>query len=153
MVEEYTRTLYDPAARRFHEMTAAGLARAADLCAWRGKVAAAWPSVRIEKVTDHAPRPIRTGNDLAVAAEIHLGALSPDEVEVDVYYGLLRGAEAIAEGVASPLRHAGDLGGGRHRFEGVIPARESGEHAFAVRVIPRHDALPNRFATRLCAWQ
>jgi glycogen phosphorylase len=66
---------------------------------------------------------------------------------------MLEGADAVAQGAALPLRHAGDLGGGRHRFEGGIPARESGEHAFAVRVIPRHEGLPHRFATRLCAWQ
>jgi hypothetical protein len=46
-----------------------------------------------------------------------------------------------------------DLGGGRFRFEGAIRAREAGEHAFAVRVLPRHEALRDRFAMRLVAWQ
>jgi len=153
MVEEYTRSLYDPAVRRFGEMTGGGLDRARAICAWRSKVLAAWPGVHIEKVTDHTPRPIRTGHALDVAAEVHLGALAPEEVTVEAYYGLLRGADTLAEGAALPLHHAAALGDGRHRYEGKIPARESGEHAFAVRVLPRNDAMANRFAMRVIAWQ
>jgi hypothetical protein len=57
----------------------------------------------------------------------------------------------VREG-SSPMRAAEDLGGGRFRFEGAIRAREAGEHAFAVRILPRHEALRDRFAMRLVAW-
>jgi starch phosphorylase len=153
MVEEYTERLYEPAARRFAAMTGDGLAAARTLCAWKSRITAAWPAVRIEKVTDEAPRPIRSGQEVVVGAEIHLGELHPADVAVEVYYGRLRGGAAIEDGAALPLRHAANLEGGRHRFEGAIPARESGEHAFAVRVSPHHEALPDPFATRLLAWQ
>jgi starch phosphorylase len=153
MVEEYTTRLYEPAVRRFLDLTAEGLARASAVCAWKSRVASAWPAVRVERVSDHAPRPIRSGQEVPITAELHLGALSPSDVLVEAYYGRLFGDHAIAEGAALPLRHAADLGGGRHSFEGTIPARESGEHAFAVRVLPHGEALPNRFATRLLAWQ
>jgi hypothetical protein len=36
--------------------------------------------------------------------------------------------------------------------EGVVPARECGEHAFGARVTPHHDLLGGRFAMRLLAW-
>jgi starch phosphorylase len=153
MVEEYTTRLYDPAARRAASLTADGLARARALCAWRDRIASAWPAVRIETVTDHAPRPIRSGEQVAITADVHLGALSPAEVEVEVYFGRLRADQTIGAGSSLPLGHAADLGGGRHRFEGRVPARESGEHAFAIRVLPRNEALPNPFASRLLAWQ
>jgi starch phosphorylase len=153
MVEEYTRRLYEPAIRRSLSMTTEGLAGARELCTWRARVAAAWPAVRVERVTDDAVRPIRSGQDIPVTAQVHLGALAPSDVAVEVFYGRLRGAETIAEGAALPLRHTADLGGGRHHFDGAIPARESGEHAFAVRVSPYHAALCNPFSTRLLAWQ
>ncbi len=153
MVEEYATRLYDPAARRFDAMTEGGLARARAVCAWKGRVAAAWPAVRIESVLDQAPRPIRSGEEIPLSADVHLGALSPAEVLVEAYYGRLRGNQEITAGAALALRHAADLGGGRHRFEGAVPARASGEHAFAVRVVPHSEALPNPFATRLLAWQ
>jgi len=153
MVEEYTNRLYAPAARRYSEMNGGGLAGARAHCAWQGRVAAAWPAVRIESVVDHAPRPIRSGHDIGVTAEIHLGALTPSDVRVEAYHGRLRGDQAIADGATLALRCTAELGGGRYRYEGQIPARDSGEHAFAVRVVPQSEALPNPFATRLLAWQ
>jgi starch phosphorylase len=153
MVEEYTARLYDPAARRFAAMNADGLARARTHCAWKARIAAHWPAVRVEQVTDQAPRPIRSGHDVPITAEVQLGALGDGDVIVEAYYGPLHGHQAIAEGAAQRLRHAADLGGGRHRFEGSIPARASGEHAFAVRVLPHGEALPNPFAMRMLAWQ
>jgi starch phosphorylase len=153
MVEEYATKLYDPAVRRFQSMTEGGLSRARACCEWKARISSAWPGVRIESVIDQAPRPIRSGEEIPVRADVHLGALSAAEVQVEVYYGRLRGDQTIAEGRALTLLHAVDLGGGRHRFEGSVPARESGEHAFAVRVLPRNEALPNAFASRLLAWQ
>lgn len=153
MVEEYATRLYDPAVRRHRAMTDDGLSRARAVCEWRARVAAAWPAVRIERVTDHAPRPIRSGHDIPVTADVHLGVLSPADVRVEAYYGRIRAGQTIGEGTALVLGHEGELGGGRHRFQGVIPARESGEHAFAVRVVPFSEALPNPFAARLLAWQ
>ena len=152
MVEEYARSLYTPAAQRFAAMTEGGLARAQKLSAWRSKVAAAWPNVRIESVADRAERPIRTGHELGVTAEIHLGALTPADVTVETYYGRL-GDHQIVEGASLPLACAGEVGTGRFRYEGSIPARDAGEHAFAVRVVPHHEALAHRFAMRVVAWQ
>jgi starch phosphorylase len=152
MVEEYMRTLYEPALRRYHEVTADGLARARAICAWRTRVAAAWPEVRIDSVNDRSSRPLRTGQTIAISADVHLGALTPADVAVDVYFGRLRGDHTPALGASLPLRCAEELGGGRYRFEGSVPTPETGEHAFAVRVLPRHEALPDRFATRLVAW-
>jgi hypothetical protein len=83
---------------------------------------------------------------------VRLGGLGPDEVVVEAYHGRLYGDHAITGGSSVPLRCAADLGDGRFRFEGAIPASEAGEHAFGVRVLPQHAALAHRFATRLLAW-
>ncbi|XYI03661.1 hypothetical protein ACMHYB_29405 [Sorangium sp. So ce1128] len=71
---------------------------------------------------------------------------------MDVYHGRYGGAGALGGEASVALRCVGELGGGRYRYEGVIPARECGEHAFGVRVTPHHDLLGGRFATRLLAW-
>jgi starch phosphorylase len=153
MVEEYTKKLYEPAAARCRIMQREGLAGARALTAWRARVNAEWPAVRVESVAERAERPLFTGQDLTVVAEVRLGALRPDDVAVEVYYGRLHRDHEIADGVSTKLRHVADLGEGRHRFEGRIPAAEAGEHAFAVRVLPYHEALANPFAARLIAWQ
>ena len=153
MVAEYTQKLYAPAAARSDAMRSSGLAGARALSAYRARIHAEWPAVRIESVGESARKPLFTGENLPLSTVVRLGALSPSEVVVEAYYGRLRGDHAVADGASLRLTHVADLGGGRHRFEGAIPAREAGEHAFAVRVLPHHPALANRFATRLIAWQ
>ena len=153
MVEEYTTKLYAPAAARAISMSAEGLAGARAIVAFRERVAAAWPSVRVERVATPEPRRLFTGQDLALSVDVKLGALAPSDVVVDAYHGRLRGHHALTDAASLPLHHVADLGDGRHRYEGAIPAREAGEHAYAVRVMPHHPALADRFATRLVAWQ
>jgi starch phosphorylase len=153
MVEEYARKLYEPAAARRRSMVAGELAGARAVCAFRARVAAEWPRVVVESVAEDAARPLHTGEALGLTAEVQLGALRPAEVLVEAYHGRLRGDHALADGAALTLAHVADLGGGRHRFAGRIPAREPGEHAYAVRVFPSDPALPDRFAARLLTWQ
>ncbi len=153
MVSEYCGTLYEPAARRSAAMNEDGLARARAVCAWKARVAGAWKDVRIESVAERGPRRIVAGLAYAVTADVQLGALSPADVMVELWHGRLRGDHALDRGSAIPMRCAGELGGSRYRYEGEVPTRETGEHAFAVRIIPTHEHLADRFAARLVAWK
>jgi starch phosphorylase len=153
MVKEYAERYYIPATRRYQAMLEANLAQAWSLCAWKERILSAWPSVRIETVTSGGESRVVAGQDLVSSAVVHLGVLQPGDVEVDLYFGKLRQDRTLAREGTSAMRMVEDLGGGRFRFEGAIRAREAGEHAFAVRVLPRHEALRDRFAMRLVAWQ
>jgi glycogen phosphorylase len=152
MVREYTEKAYVPAARRVRALGEEGAQRAKHLASWKQRVAAAWGEVRIERVSELGPLEVPAGSQLAVSAEVHLGSLSPGDVSVELYHGKLHGAQALPSGSSSPMRCAAELGGGRHRFEGVVAASDCGEHAYAVRVLPHHELLGDRFATRLVAW-
>jgi starch phosphorylase len=46
----------------------------------------------------------------------------------------------------------GSAEGGRWVFSGTIACRSSGQHGFAVRVVPRHKDLANPFETGLVCW-
>jgi glycogen phosphorylase len=153
MVEEYATTLYEPAAARSQAMTGEGLSRAKALCAWRARVTAAWPSVAIEQVTERGGPRLLAGQELGVTADVSLGGLGPGDVTVEAYFGKLRGAQTLHEGALRELVCTGELGAGKWRFEGTIPASEIGGFAFAIRVFPRNEALAGRFASRLLSWQ
>jgi starch phosphorylase len=153
MVKEYAERYYVPGAQRHLRMTESKLAQAWALCAWKERIVSGWPAVRVTSVGSGGPSRIVAGGDLVVTADVHLGTLSPADVAVDLYFGKLRQDRTLAREGSAPMRSVEDLGGGSYRFEGAIPAREAGEHAFAVRVLPHHEALPDKFAMRLVAWQ
>ena len=153
MVQQYAKELYAPAARRYREMIEDDLARARELAAFRARLVDAWPTVRIVRVDERAPRPILAGHRIGITADVHLGALKPSEVVVEAYYGRLRGDIELLEGLSVSLPFVEALDEKVCRFEGVLLAGEAGAHAFAVRVLPYHESLANKFATRLVAWQ
>ncbi|MFO0758421.1 MAG: alpha-glucan family phosphorylase [Byssovorax sp.] len=153
MVEEYTNNAYVSAARRVIELRDADLSLARQLAELRARMSALWPLVKIESVDSTGGPRVRAGEPITVTADIHLGAIAPGEVAVDVYYGRLRGEQAIGKGSSLALSYHGPLGEGRHRFAGTLPTPETGGFAFAVRVLPRHEAFPDRFSTRLLTWQ
>ena len=83
-----------------------GFAGARELAAWKARVRAAWPSVRVDHVeaagVDDAPE---VGSTLEVRAFVSLGQLSPEDVEVQVVHGRVDEHDQIAglvRGVDAP---------------------------------------------------
>ncbi|UQA54551.1 alpha-glucan family phosphorylase [Polyangium aurulentum] len=152
MVREYVETYYAPGLRRHRQMVEGDLSAARSLCDWKARVREAWGAVRVESVSQKGPTRVPSGQPLGVVCEVSLGTLSPADVAVELYYGRAAVGGTLERGATAPMRSVADLGGGKHRFEGEIPTDESGDHAFGVRVIPHHAALPNRFAAQLVRW-
>ncbi|MER3405957.1 MAG: DUF3417 domain-containing protein, partial [Chloroflexota bacterium] len=63
------------------------MARARALAAWRARVQAAWPNVRVLQVRSDLPAEATLGTEFEVRADIALGSLSPDDVQVELYHG------------------------------------------------------------------
>lgn len=152
-VQEYTERFYQPAASRFAELFENNLAAGVELATWLGKVAREWPNVKVESVGAVGADHIEVGAVLEVVAKIRLGNLSPDEVNVELYHGSLdamgtiNGAQSISmmgNGHADP--------GGVHSFVGNIPCHVSGQHGYAVRVLPKHRHLPRAYEPGLIRW-
>jgi starch phosphorylase len=90
MVREYVTELYVPAAASSRTLAEAdGFGPARELAAWKQRVIAAWPQVRIEHVESEATGSLgqRLGSALAVKVSVALGELTRDDVAVEVVYG------------------------------------------------------------------
>ncbi len=152
MVEEYLERCYLPSHRRFVELSAEGMKAAADLAAWRRRVAQVWNQVRVEGIEAPTGDVLRVGGELPVKVHVNLGGLSPEEVEVQLCHGLLDSMGEIANPRALALRPAGPNGNGRVVYAGQVPCTASGQFGFAVRVLPRHKNLSSLFEPGLVTW-
>jgi starch phosphorylase len=152
MVVEYTEKLYALAAARSAALLAEGCKAAASQSAWRERVAAAWPGVKVESVVWPEEARVAVGEDVRVEAVVTMPALTPGDVSVDLYYGKVHGEHAFTGGSVRAMDPVAELGEGRVRFAGTLSAAEAGEHAFAVRVLPRHPGLAGPHAMGLIAW-
>ena len=142
MLRDYVAGLYTPSAMSSRAMSADGHAAGRGLAEWRRTVVKAWPSVAVRHVESagvgDSPE---LGSRLVVRAVVDLGALRPDDVEVQAAYGRVDEADQIAAPEVVLLSVAGDHGNGEWRYEGELPLRRTGPVGYTVRVLPRHPLM------------
>jgi starch phosphorylase len=152
MVREYAERFYVPAIQLAETMMGDDLARARQLAGWKQRVRDAWPSVGVKVVTVKSPDEVQVGDVVAVEALVHLGALTPDDVVVELYYGPTAGGHELLEGEIVRMRLDGAGDGGAFKFSGEIPTATSGAHAFSARVMPYNAAMTHPYETSLVRW-
>jgi hypothetical protein len=84
MVREYTERFYLPAAERRGWLTAVGMALARSLAAWKERVRDQWSRVCVESVTAGPLDGVQVNSEIKAQAEVSLGALTPDDVSVEL---------------------------------------------------------------------
>jgi starch phosphorylase len=152
MVQEYVEKSYWPSAERFQNLAGDQLKRAADLAQWRQRMTSGWSNIHIESVDAKGADPMRVGGELEVKARIQLGGFSPDDVEVQLFHGTVDSFGEIPAPRTVPMSRDGSVDGQVWVYQGKIPCRTSGQHGFAVRVLPKHPDLPHLFEPRLICW-
>jgi starch phosphorylase len=124
-------------------VAAGQFAAARSLAAWKQRVTAAWPGVRVEHVeTDDGD--LTPGGRLTVRASVALGELSPADLTVEVVYGQAGDSDEILAPVRRPLTLDGEPGhDGVARYAGQAELGEPGPFGYTVRVLPCHPLLSN----------
>ena len=88
---------------------------------------------------------------MELRAEVDLGSLSPDEVEVQAYYGIMDHHDEITSPLSKSLKCVAKKGS-VHQFEGAITFYEGGLQGLTIRVLPRHPQLTSNPDMFLCTW-
>lgn len=146
MVAEYARRYYFPAHRAAAALSAGGLADARAVSDHIDRWRAHWHGVRIASAV--ASRDGSSGS-VQVSADVSLGGLSPDEVEVQAYRvepGDVEGTETVRTQTLTPT---GPMPGGvpnLMRFTGRVDLEATSDlHGLAVRIVPRDPRLITPF--------
>ncbi len=159
MVKQYAESFYLPAADHYARLSADGYAEAKELAAWKARVREAWPRVKIFAVGDHGGRQrghggleVAVGEEIPVTARVDLAGLDPADVTVEAFHSGLRpdGTLRTGRGVVLELTGHED---GHYIYRGAVPARASGLHGYAVRVLPRHEDVLVPHELPLITWE
>jgi len=153
MLRDYVTDFYIPAIERSKTLADADLAGARSLAEWRTRVEKHWSDVRVETVENNVPNEVRVGEPMVARAKVHLGALKPADVAVQMYTGRLNAVGDIVDAEMTPMHLAGEAGSGAYVFESApTPWRVSGLHGYTVRVLPAHPALHCNYLPGLLTW-
>jgi glycogen phosphorylase len=156
MVVQYATNLYAPIAERARRLTADGNQHARALAAWRGRLNACWDGVSILEATgDEDAAEIGDRRELCVT--VRLGALAPDDVQVELLHGAVRADGLIPSPKVATLTLNGeappvDRSEGVYRYRGSFDLAVSGEYGLTVRIVPHHEDLTSWADTGLVAW-
>ena len=154
MVKEYTEQLYIPAARSYENFSRNGCGAATHVSQWKTQIRKDWPAVKISDVQigNKDRQSILVGESLEITARVHLGAVDPQHVRVEVYHGEVDNGD-IRNPSATLLNQTGNAdGNGNYIYQGAVPASESGTYGFSVRVMPTHPCLMQMHELRLITW-
>jgi starch phosphorylase len=157
MVKQYAECFYLPAADHYKRLADQGFAEAKQLTAWKARVREAWPGVKVVTVPDGGgpqagTREVAVGDQIPVAAWVELAGLDPADIRVEAFHSSLHPDGSLRTGRGVALELAGHEDG-RYLYRGAVPARASGLHGYAVRVLPRHEdvLVPNELP--LITWE
>ncbi|MDH2415434.1 alpha-glucan family phosphorylase [Nocardioides sp. CER19] len=141
MVRDYVHQLYGPATENARSLND-DYDGARELAAWKQRVKAAWPQVRVEHVESSgvgdAPE---VGAVLSVRAFVALGDLSPEDVDVQLLHGRADAEDLLTDATCTVLGLTESYEGGRHSFAGEVTLDQSGPFGYTVRVVPRNGHL------------
>ncbi|MDX9785685.1 MAG: alpha-glucan family phosphorylase [Desulfobacterales bacterium] len=139
MVSEYESRFYLPAAKRYRDLFLNDCESAKAQLQLHERFLLLWKDIRIKTPQQESEGPFRVGNEFRVTAHVQLGAIKPEEVDVEVYYGLFKTIDSLALGQIMKMQPEQDLGDGAYRYVCNITFRRSGRFGFTARVRPRAD--------------
>jgi starch phosphorylase len=147
MVRNYTTELYEPAAASSTRALADDASVARDLAAWKLRVRAAWPVVKVFDIESDTT-PAHEGDQRHVRAHVEIDGLDASSVTVQALHGPI---DSAGEFIGAPLvvtLALSDAG----VWEADYSVGEAGPYGLTVRALPSHPHLISPVEMGTVAW-
>lgn len=129
MLNDYVTQLYRPAADAAAQVSADGYAPAKDLAAWTDRVRTHWATVRAHAFSATLDE---EAGEVAFRAEIECGALTPADIEIQVFAGEVSGDQLTDSVSATMTRNPDGV------YEARLTLDHGGVFGYAARIVPAH---------------
>ncbi|MDQ1463864.1 MAG: glycogen phosphorylase [Actinomycetota bacterium] len=137
MMRDYVTGLYAPAAGSYRSVVEAKFGGAKHLAAWKKRVKATWPGVRVEHVEARGVSDaLEFGTVVSLRAVVVLGDLNADDVDVQAAYGRVDEHDEITAPSYASLRLSDKRDDGSWIYEGEMTLDRTGPFGYSVRVLP-----------------
>lgn len=151
MVGQYEKEYYRPAMENYHKMTADNAHLARQLLEQKRRLSSLWQHIHIKAPDRRDDGPFRIGESFEVTAEVYLGEIRPEEVEVELYYGQLKSIDALTGSRTQTMDVKEEIGQGNFIYSCRLSCDRSGRFGFTVRVSPKGDDFL-KFTPGLISW-
>ena len=152
MVRDYALRGYFPASDRYSIMTSNNYAPAKEIASWKQRMFEHWYNIKIEEVDVSEPAGVLVNQTVGVKARINLDALTPDDVQVQLYQGAVDADGEIVNGVPVVMEHQGQDQQNCCIYTADILFTSSGLQGLSLRVLPKHENLSTPYELGLIRW-
>ena len=120
---------------------------------WKENLYNNWNNISIKQIDENDNISINAGDTINTMCEVTLPNISPDSVEVQVYYGKILD-NGVIENVNILPMHLVNLNEeeGRYTYEADIELTTGGNYGYTFRVMPKHKMLLNAENLNLIKW-
>ena len=154
MVQEYFAKYYREAYEKRVLLLENDWTEGKQLTAWKEKIIENWTNVKVINVdTNGGSKSLLVGQEFPVKAQIELGSLTPEDVEVQIYYGPIENEDnptlnsTVVMEAESPKSKNGHFD-----YSGSVICQKSGHQGFTIRILPNHHLLINPFELDVVYW-
>lgn len=138
MVREYETRYYRSALAAYDRLTADGAGYADGLVRQYRKLESLWHGVRVDApVSDRDITMLHVGDSFSATVTVRLGALTPEDVNVEVYFGRVNADNEIVESHPQEMTLDADHGNGVYQYRQRVTCKSSGRYGFTARVTPK----------------
>ena len=154
MVQEYTEKFYLPSYKKRLKITEDEWKTGKEFTIWREKVVSGWDKVRFTGVSGGSSNEaVKVGDKYLVEARVELGALTPNDVELQIYFGNMDEQEVQNSNEFVKMEFVDEGNKSKqHKFKGEIDCSKTGQFGYTLRILPKHELLVNQFELGLIRW-
>ncbi len=139
MVKKYESDFYLKAGQQYRQLLANKAEKAREQNQQRQRLKKLWKQIRIDPPARNSDGPFRVGHTFHVTAQVELGELRPDEVDIELYYGLYKTIDALKESNTAVMSVEEDRGNGAYLYGCDITCESAGRFGLTARATPRGD--------------
>lgn len=144
MVGEYNERFYEPAIRAYGSLMDNNAAAAAALVAGKERLVENFPKLYLEQPRTEADlNSIHTGDSFEVSMKVYLAGLTPEEVDVEIYFGPVDPHNIITQSNFVLMKNYESLGEGNYLYRHTILCEMPGRFGMTGRITPANNNWVN----------
>lgn len=151
MVQQYTEEMYMPRFESAQDMSKPNFDKGIAFAAWRENLNHVWHEVEVLQVNVNEDD-VAIGSKTDITAKVKLGSLKPEDVRVQLYYGMLDTMGNITDGQAVDMELSDDHGDNVYTYKTTYLYDTTGNVGFSVRVVPEHKYIYTPFLPGRITW-
>ncbi len=153
MVSEYAQKFYFNSFEKRADLMKNECAKVREFSSWKSKVQNNWTNVKFISITeDDKSKELKVGEKYSIHAEIELGELTPDDVDVQIYFGKVDNGSGQPHNYVQMANQPKKKTGTYYIYKGEISCSDTGQFGFTLRILPKHTLLINQFELGLIRW-